>query len=112
MKHFVFFLVLVLLSTTVLAQGSFDWPQWQGPDRNAISKERGLLQEWPEKGPPPAQKPWIVSIPGTTNPEHLAENLGAAVVKFAPDEFKQICADLSELKVQGVRSPESALIDQ
>ena len=23
--------------------GSFDWPQWQGPDRNAISQETGLL---------------------------------------------------------------------
>lgn len=28
-----------------------DWPQWQGPDRNAISQEKGLLQEWPENGP-------------------------------------------------------------
>ena len=35
---------------------SFDWPQWQGPDRNAISKERGLLQEWPKEGPPLAWK--------------------------------------------------------
>ena len=29
-----------------------DWPQWQGPDRNAMSKEKGLLQEWPAEGPP------------------------------------------------------------
>jgi outer membrane protein assembly factor BamB len=29
-----------------------DWPHWQGPDRNAVSKETGLLQEWPEGGPP------------------------------------------------------------
>jgi outer membrane protein assembly factor BamB len=29
-----------------------DWPQWRGPDRNAVSKETGLLQEWPESGPP------------------------------------------------------------
>ena len=29
-----------------------DWPQWLGPDRNAISKESGLLQQWPEEGPP------------------------------------------------------------
>jgi outer membrane protein assembly factor BamB len=29
-----------------------DWPQWQGPDRNAVSKEHGLLQEWPQDGPP------------------------------------------------------------
>ena len=33
-----------------------DWPQWQGPDRNAISKERGLLKEWPKDGPPLAWK--------------------------------------------------------
>ena len=32
--------------------GADDWPQWQGPDRNAISKETGLLEEWPEGGPP------------------------------------------------------------
>ena len=29
-----------------------DWPQWRGPNRDAISKETGLLQEWPEGGPP------------------------------------------------------------
>jgi outer membrane protein assembly factor BamB len=28
-----------------------DWPQWQGPDRNRISKETGLLTEWPSGGP-------------------------------------------------------------
>ncbi len=30
----------------------FDWPQWQGPDRTAVSKETGLLKEWPKDGPP------------------------------------------------------------
>jgi outer membrane protein assembly factor BamB len=29
-----------------------DWPQWQGPDRTRISKETGLLKEWPTGGPP------------------------------------------------------------
>jgi len=33
-----------------------DWPQWQGPERNAISKETGLLKEWPKDGPPLAWK--------------------------------------------------------
>jgi alcohol dehydrogenase (cytochrome c) len=28
-----------------------DWPQWQGPKRNAVSDEKGLLQEWPKGGP-------------------------------------------------------------
>lgn len=31
--------------------GQFDWPQWQGPDRTAHSKETGLLKEWPKEGP-------------------------------------------------------------
>lgn len=28
-----------------------DWPQWRGPDRTGISKETGLLKEWPKQGP-------------------------------------------------------------
>ncbi|MCP3694330.1 MAG: PQQ-binding-like beta-propeller repeat protein, partial [Planctomycetaceae bacterium] len=28
-----------------------DWPQWRGPQRTAISKEKGLLQQWPSQGP-------------------------------------------------------------
>jgi len=28
-----------------------DWPQWRGPERNGVSKETGLLQEWPAGGP-------------------------------------------------------------
>ena len=38
-----------------------DWPQWQGPDRNGLSKETGLLQQWPASGPPLA---WTVSTLG------------------------------------------------
>lgn len=29
-----------------------DWPQWQGPDRDGLSRETGLLREWSEEGPP------------------------------------------------------------
>ena len=45
---------MLLFTGTAFAgsPGSFDWPQWQGPDRNAISKEGGLLKEWPKDGPP------------------------------------------------------------
>jgi len=28
-----------------------DWPQWRGLDRNGISRETGLLREWPRSGP-------------------------------------------------------------
>lgn len=42
-------------------QGAFrpkphDWPQWQGPERTAVSKETGLLQAWSKGGPPLAWK--------------------------------------------------------
>ena len=35
----------------VAALDAADWPQWQGPDRTRISKETGLLKEWPAGGP-------------------------------------------------------------
>jgi len=38
-----------------------DWPQWQGPDRNGLSRETGLLPQWPASGPPVA---WSVSTLG------------------------------------------------
>ena len=28
-----------------------DWPQWNGPRRDSISGEKGLLPRWPERGP-------------------------------------------------------------
>ena len=31
--------------------GAFDWPQWRGPDRTGLSKETGLLKDWPKEGP-------------------------------------------------------------
>ncbi len=31
-----------------------DWYQWRGPNRDGISAESGLLQEWPKSGPPQA----------------------------------------------------------
>ncbi len=45
--------ILVLcLSTKILAQTGGDWPQWRGANRDGISKETGLLKEWPANGPP------------------------------------------------------------
>jgi outer membrane protein assembly factor BamB len=40
---------LALFSTFALQAA--DWPQWRGHDRSGISKETGLLQEWPNDGP-------------------------------------------------------------
>ncbi|MBI1918746.1 MAG: PQQ-like beta-propeller repeat protein, partial [Planctomycetes bacterium] len=36
--------------------GADDWPQWRGPQRNAVSAETGLLRSWPEGGPKVAWK--------------------------------------------------------
>ena len=58
MKRHAWHLALLLSVSTALAESPnlFDWPQWQGPERNAVSKESGLLAEWPENGPPLAWK--------------------------------------------------------
>ena len=29
-----------------------DWPQWRGSNRDGVSTETGLLQQWPQAGPP------------------------------------------------------------
>jgi outer membrane protein assembly factor BamB len=42
--------VLVSLSEAA-AQATGDWPQWRGANRDGISKETGLLKQWPAEGP-------------------------------------------------------------
>ncbi len=41
-----------MCAAAIQAAPGGDWPQFRGPDRNGISTETGLLQEWPEGGPP------------------------------------------------------------
>jgi outer membrane protein assembly factor BamB len=53
MLRYAWFFMSALSGTTAVAA---DWPQWQVPDRNAVSKETGLLKEWPKDGPPLAWK--------------------------------------------------------
>ncbi len=48
------FSVCTLLSLNSLFAN--DWPQFRGPNRDDISKETGLLQEWPAGGPKLAWK--------------------------------------------------------
>jgi len=44
-------IIIATTVTCVVSAKALDWPQWQGPDRTAISKEQGLLKEWPQNGP-------------------------------------------------------------
>jgi outer membrane protein assembly factor BamB len=54
--------VVVLLSGWVPRQArAEDWPCWRGPHRDGISRETGLLKEWPKDGP--AQL-WKVDLSG------------------------------------------------
>jgi outer membrane protein assembly factor BamB/protein-L-isoaspartate O-methyltransferase len=46
---------LGLLVSMAQAQAA-DWPQWRGPDRSNVSLETGLLNKWPQHGPPLAWK--------------------------------------------------------
>jgi aryl-alcohol dehydrogenase-like predicted oxidoreductase len=58
-----------------------------------------------------AQKPWIVPIPGTTNPDHSLENIGARNVHFTQAELAEIRSSIERVTVAGVRSPEQTLRD-
>jgi outer membrane protein assembly factor BamB len=49
-------LMLLCLCIEGMAQSAGDWPQWRGPGRDGISKETGLLKQWPADGPPLAWK--------------------------------------------------------
>lgn len=50
-----------------------------------------------------AQKPFIVSIPGTRNTPHLYENLGALDIHLTASDLKELETEFSKLKVYGGR---------
>ena len=50
-----------------------------------------------------AQKPWIVSIPGTGNMNHLQENIGAINVQLTPADLREIETGLARLEIYGGR---------
>ena len=43
--------ILFAVTPLFAASTSFDWPQWRGPARDDLSKETGLLKQWPTEGP-------------------------------------------------------------
>jgi outer membrane protein assembly factor BamB len=43
--------LLFVFAAQALAQGEASWPQWRGPNRDGVSKETGLLKQWPAQGP-------------------------------------------------------------
>src|SRR3954469_10370217 len=49
-----------LLAAVFLLAGA-DWPQWMGPNRDDVWPETGVVDKFPEKGPPNV---WKVKIGG------------------------------------------------
>lgn len=50
-----------------------------------------------------AQKPWIVSIPGTTKLDHSRENLSSINVNLTPQDLREIEAALAKITIHGGR---------
>ncbi len=57
-----------------------------------------------------AQKPWIVPIPGTTQMAHMLDNVGAAEVRFTPDELVELNGAVSAVEVRGARLPDQVAV--
>jgi outer membrane protein assembly factor BamB len=89
MKQRALALLLLIVSAATTSGGLTaepDWPQWQGPDRTGLSKETGLLKEWPAAGPAVV---WNIS--------GLGEGYGSVAIKG------------DRLFVHGTRESESVL---
>jgi outer membrane protein assembly factor BamB len=63
-----------------------DWPQWRGPQRDGISQETGLLQEWPKDGP---KLLWQINDSGSgySTPAVVGDHLYMLGNKGTDDEF-------------------------
>ena len=53
-----------------------------------------------------AQKPWIVPIPGTTNKDHMLQNIGAVNVSFSKQELSELTQQLNQISIKGKRLPD------
>ena len=47
LRSIVFVTILIMINQVYAS----DWPQYLGPERNAVSGEKGLLRTWPKEGP-------------------------------------------------------------
>ena len=83
------FVVAILIISTQAAAD--DWPQWQGPNRNAVSQEKGLLQQWPEGGPPLAWR-----IDGLGGGDSAPAVVGGKLYGMSTRDGKEVVWALSE----------------
>jgi outer membrane protein assembly factor BamB len=76
-------LVVAVLGVSSLAG---DWPQWRGPERDGVSKETGLLKEWPKDGPKLLWQVTDIDY-GYSTPAVVGERLYLLSNKGNDDEF-------------------------
>lgn len=110
------FLTGVIDENSRFKQGDRRWnlPQFQPEALKHNMPLVYLVQEWARrKGVTPAQfaliwmlsrKPWIAPIPGTTNPDHLDDFLGAASVRLTPYEMEEFDAAYAKINLMGHRA--------
>ncbi len=78
-------IITVLLPARLQAD---DWPQWRGPQRNGVSKETGLLKQWPKDGP---KLLWKLTDAGSgySTPSVVGERLYLLANEGTDSEFVQ-----------------------
>jgi outer membrane protein assembly factor BamB len=83
-----FAITLVAASLAESAKAE-DWPCWRGPRRDGISRETGLLQEWPKGGP---KQLWKVDLSGGFSSVVVADGRVITLTKEKNQEVV-VCLD-------------------
>ena len=82
---------LTLLSAAVVFASNTqanDWPQWRGPQRDGLSKEKALLAEWPKDGPKLAWQRTDIGS-GYSTPAVIGDRIYVLSNEGTEDEFVQ-----------------------
>lgn len=105
-------------ANTKFAQGDFRSLESRFETENIIKNMPlvDLIKQWAkEKSATPAQialawliaqKDFIVPIPGTTNKDHMLQNIGAVNVHFTNSELKELNESIAKIIIHGNRLPD------
>jgi outer membrane protein assembly factor BamB len=44
-------ILLIIITPAISIMNAQDWPQYYGPNRDAISSQKGIIRSWPQQGP-------------------------------------------------------------
>ena len=83
--------LLLLLSTMTRTAIAADWPQWRRPQRDGISRETGLLKQWPADGPKLVWQAHAIGN-GYSTPAVVGDRLYVMGNKGMEDEFVEALA--------------------